>query len=90
MLSDFEFWVQASATAAVVVLIPLYLGFVHVGPGGAAAYAAAGGVAMTVGEHLQYRLRRLDLADLLLDAALWGAAIAGIGGLAYLLALLFI
>lgn len=90
MLSDFEFWVQASATAAVVVLIPLYLGFVHVGLAGAAAYAAAGGVALTAGEHLQYRLRGIVLGDVLLDAALWGAAIAGVGGLVYLLALLFI
>lgn len=90
MLSDFEFWVQTGATTAVVVLIPLYLGLVHVGPAGAAAYAAAGGVAMTVGEHLQYRLRAIDLNDVLLDAALWGAAIAGVGGLVYLLALLLI
>ena len=90
MLSDFEFWVQTGATAAVVVLIPFYLGFVHVSPLGAAVYAAAGGVAMTVGEHLQFRLRTVDFRDALLDAALWGAALAGIGGLVYLLALLFI
>lgn len=90
MLSEIEIWIELTAIAAVVVMIPLYLGFVHVAPAGALAYAAAGGIALTMGEHLQFRLPRGRLKHAAIDAVLWVAAISGIGGIVYLLALIFL
>lgn len=88
MLSEFEFWIEAGATATVMLLIPVYMGFIHVSPIGAAAYAAVGGFAMAVGEELQFRVSAWQITAW--DIMLWCAAIAGAGGLAYLLALIFI
>ena len=103
MLSEFEIWIELTAIAAVTVMIPLYLGFIHVGPAGALAYAAAGGVALATGEHLQLRLPhretlhrppprpgRVWLKHAAIDAGLWVAAISGVGGLVYLLALILL
>jgi len=87
-LSNTEFWIEAGATAAIVLLIPFYMGFIHVAPLGAAAYAGVGSVAMAIGEDLQFGVQSLQVT--LWDIALWGAAIAGSGGTIYLLALLFV
>ena len=88
MLSDFESILESIATVAAVVLIPIYMGFMHISPAGAVAYAGVGGTVMAVGEHLQFDhdVDRISLWDV----GLWAAAIAGTGGLAYLLALLLI
>ena len=95
MLSEYDVWIELAAIAAVVVMFPLYLGFIHVGAAGALAYAAAGGVALALGEHLQLRLRRrplhrASLKHAAIDAILWVAAISGLGGLVYLFALIFL
>jgi hypothetical protein len=82
------FWVETGALVAAVLLIPIYMGFIHVAPAGAIAYAGVGGVAMAAGEELQFRPSVRDLT--FSDVALWTAAIAGAGGLGYVLALLFI
>ena len=88
MLSDFETRLELGATVTAVLLIPIYMGFIHVAPTGAVAYAGVGGTAMAVGEHIQFdhRLNQLSLWDVFL----WTAAICGAGGLAYVLALLLI
>ena len=83
-----QIWFEITATATVVLFIPAYMGFIHVAPLGAAAYALVGGFAMAVGEQLQFRLKALDLTPI--DVLLWSAAIAGTGGVAYVLALIFI
>ena len=88
MLSSTEFWIEAVATAAIVLLIPFYMGFIHVTPAGAAAYAGVGSIAMAVGEDLQFGIHSLQIT--FWDVALWGAAIAGSGGVIYLLALLLV
>ncbi|MGZ8282646.1 MAG: hypothetical protein ACXWUN_06795 [Allosphingosinicella sp.] len=85
MLSNTEFWVETSATATVLLLIPLYMGLIHVSPVGAVAYAGVGGVAMAVGEDLQFGLAAVRPS--LVDVLLWACAIAGSGGIFYLLAL---
>ena len=79
---------EAGATATVLVLIPVYMGFIHVGAFGAAAYFVVAGLAMAVGEQLQFRVSplRINLADVML----WAAATCGMGGVGYLLAWLFI
>ena len=80
-------WIEAAAIAAAVLAIPAYMGFIHATPAAALAYFVVGGTAMSLGEQLQFRFDvEIDLADI----ALWCAAIAALGGLAYLLALLFI
>ena len=88
MLSNFEAKLELGATLAAVLLIPIYMGFIHVAPAGAVAYAGVGGTAMAVGEHIQFDhgLDQLSLWDVLL----WTVAISGTGGLAYVLALLLI
>lgn len=90
MSSELEIWIELAAIAAVVVMFPLYLGFVHVGPAGALAYAAAGGIALTTGEHLQLSPTADPLKHAAIDAGLWVAAISGVGGVVYLLALMFL
>ena len=87
-MSVLEVWIETAACVTAVLLIPIYMGFIHAAPTAAVAYAGAGGFAMAVGEELQFRfdLRRLTLADVLL----WAAAIAGSGGIAYILALILI
>ncbi len=111
MPSELEIWIELAAITAVVVMFPLYLGFVHVGPAGALAYAAAGGIALTISEHLQFRVPakrplhpaaslrrppppqkpgRVALKHAAIDAGLWVAAITGVGGIVYLLALIFL
>ena len=78
-------WIETGALLAAIVLIPLYMGLIHVAPLGAAAYALVGGFAMAIGEELQFRF---DLNQIRLgDVALWAASIAGVGGIIYALAL---
>lgn len=88
MLTDVEFWLETGATATVLLLIPIYMGFIHVGAFGAGAYAVVGGAAMAVGEQMQFRRspRGVSLSDILL----WAAAICGVGGIGYWLALIYI
>lgn len=88
MLNKFESWLEIGATFAAVLLIPIYMGFIHVAPVGAAAYAGVGGVAMAVGEEVQFRtsLKQVTLWDMVL----WAMAIAGVGGVGYVLALILI
>ena len=87
-MSTIEFWIEVGATATVVLLIPFYMGFIHVTPAGAAAYAGVSSVAMAIGEDLQFGIHTLQVT--FWDIALWGAAIAGSGGVIYLLALLLV
>ncbi len=90
MISELEFWIEAAAIAAVATLIPVYMGFIHVAPLGAAAYAALGGCAMALGETLQFGGHSVDAREFAIDSAAWGTGIAGVGGIAYVLALIFI
>lgn len=87
MIGIAQTWIEAAAIAAAVLLIPIYLGFIHASAAAGLAYVFVGGTAMAVGEQLQFRFDvELDLGDL----ALWFAIIGGVGGIAYLLALLLI
>ncbi|HET9429156.1 MAG TPA: hypothetical protein VFO69_12430 [Allosphingosinicella sp.] len=81
-------WIETGALLAALVLIPFYMGLIHVDPLGAMAYALVGGLLMAVGEELQFRftLHGITLADIVL----WAASIAGVGGVIYVLALIFI
>ena len=83
-----ELWIEIAAIAAVVLLIPTYMGFIHVNAIGAIAYAAIAGMAMTLGEELHFPARERQLS--VPEIGLRIAAVAGIGGLAYLLALVLI
>ena len=80
-------WIETAAIAAAVLLIPIYLGFIHAGVGAGLAYVFVGGTAMAVGEQLQFRF---DVELALGDLALWFAIIGCVGGFFYLLALLLI
>lgn len=88
MLSTRELWVEIGAIFSIALLIPAYMGFIHVGVAGAAAYAAIGGVAMTLAEELHFPPKEREIR--LSDIALRIAAVAGLGGVAYVLALIFI
>lgn len=77
-----------AATAAVA--IPFYLGLIHLPAPQLVVYSGVAGTAMATGEfvestHLQRGGWRLFIAD----AAAWSAVIAFLGGLTYLLALIF-
>ena len=76
-------WVEAGAFLAAIVLIPFYMGLIHVAPLDAAAYALVGGLGLAIGEELQFRF---DLVQIrIADIILWAASIAGIGGIIYFL-----
>lgn len=91
MISETEFWIETGALMAALLVIPFYLGFIHVSPGGAIAYAVLGGVAMAIGEQLQFPGPALpSLREFITDILLWSAAISGVGGLIYVLALVLV
>lgn len=83
-----QFWIEAAATAAAIIVIPLYMGFIHVSVSAAVAYAGVGGLAMALGEGLQFG--RGFLAVAIVDVILWSGVILCAGGLIYGLALLLI
>lgn len=91
MTSAAEFWIETGALAAALLVIPFYIGFIHVPPAGALLYVAIGGLGMAIGEQLQFPGETLPSAgELASDALLWSAAIAGVGGASYILALVLV
>lgn len=83
-----HFWIETTGLLAVVLVIPFYMGFIHISRVGAAAYAGVGGFAMAIGEELQFRFQAVRVT--FFDVALWCASIGGVGGVTYVLALVFI
>jgi len=78
-----------TATAAAIAF-PFYLGFVHAPVPQLMIYSGVAGAAMASGEFAeQENLKRGGFRLFMADAAVWAAVIALLGGLAYLLALLF-
>lgn len=91
MISKAEFWIETGALAAALLLIPFYMGFIHVAPAGALVYVGIGGAGMATGEQLQFPSQGLPSArEFGSDVLLWSAAIAGVGGASYLLALVLV
>ena len=88
MMGAAELWIETLAMLAAVLLIPIYMGFIHLSPLHMLAYAGLGGLAMAIGEDLQFRAGPWDLQ--LWDILPWAVAIAVAGGAAYVLALIFI
>lgn len=86
MISQFR--IEAAALVSIIVLIPLYLGIVHVGLWSASTYAVLGGGAITLGDSAHHGPG--DLRETLAEIVLATAAVAGAGGLIYLLALAFL
>ena len=70
--------------------IPFYLGFVHTAVPQLVLYSGVAGAAMATGEFAEARdLQGWGLRLFLMDAAVWVAVIALLGGATYLVALLF-
>lgn len=90
MVSEAEFWIEATAIATVAALIPIYMGFIHVEPLTVALYAAVGGIAMAIGEALQFEGKLVEPREIAIDSATWSTGIAAVGGVAYGLALVLI
>lgn len=88
MLNQAAFWIETSAILAIVFLIPLYMGFIHVAVPHAMLYTGLAGVALAAGEQLQFRLTIPNVG--LWDIGMWIAAIAIGGGVTYVLALILI
>lgn len=88
MFSDPHLRIEITALAWILVLIPLYMGIIHVSAWDAGVYALIGGAAIALGDNAQFGLRgmRVSLAEVLL----WTATVAGVGGLIYFLALIFL
>ena len=81
---------EAFAVFAAAFAIPFYLGFVHLPVPQFLLYSGAASAAMTTGEFIEEPKRRTGGARIfILDTALWFALIASIGGVAYLIALIF-
>ena len=88
MPSLLQIWIEFGAAAIVLLLIPAYMGYIHVAPLAAAGYALFAGTAMAIGEQLQFEFGRFEIAPS--DIVLWTLSIAGVGGVCYVLALIFI
>jgi len=86
-----NFWAEAVGVVVVIVLLPFYIGFLHLTVLELLAYAAVAGAGLTAGDHLQFpAVRSLGLADLMVDFALWAQAVLGLGLVAYLVALVLV
>ena len=78
-----------TAVAAAVGL-PFYLGFVHAPVPQLALYSGVAGAAMATGEFVETPLlKRGGFRLFMADSAIWAFVIGLIGGIAYLLALIF-
>jgi hypothetical protein len=75
---------------AAALAIPFYLGFVHTPLPQLALYSGVAGAAMATGEFAEANnLQRGGLRLFFADAMIWAFLIALLGGLTYLIALLF-
>ena len=97
IISKGEFWIEFIAVVIAVLLLPFYIGYIHIGLPGALLYTAAAGAGLALGEELQfssYRLSQLpdlpDLPDLAGEIAPWSVSVAVVGGIIYLLALILV
>lgn len=90
VISDTEIWLELGGILAVVLLLPFYMGFLHVELMWAASYAVAGGFGMAAGERVHSDKLAWQPRHLLPDVLLWSGAICGVGGIAYACAWLFI
>lgn len=94
IISKGEFWIESIAVVIAVLLLPFYIGYIHIGLPGALLYTAAAGAGLALGEELQfssYHLSQLpDLPDLAGEIALWSVSVAVVGGIIYLLALILV
>lgn len=91
MISDLEIWSEAAGALAVAVLIPFYMGILHLTLVQLLGYGGVAGLLLAAGEHLRFtgavapRLREF-LADLLL----WAQMVLGLGTMSYLAAVILI
>lgn len=77
-----------AATAAIG--IPFYLGLIHFGAPQLVLYSGVAGTAMATGEFVESsQLQRGGWRLFVADAAVWSVVIVLLGGLAYILALIF-
>ena len=88
------FWQGSKAelvTAVAAALgIPFYLGLIHTPVSHLALYSGIAGTAMATGEFAETtQLHRAGLRLFFMDAAVWAFVIALLGGLTYLVALIF-
>ena len=75
---------------AATLAIPFYLGFVHTPAPQLMLYGGVASAAMATGEFVEHReLAQGGWKVFLADSAIWFAVIALLGGIAYLLALIF-
>ena len=82
---------EGAGMLVAAVLLPFYIGVMHMSLLELFAYAGVAGAGLTAGDHLQFpRVRDFAPADLMMDFALWAQAVLGLGLVAYLLALLLV
>lgn len=81
---------QLVTAFAAAIAIPFYLGFIHLTAGQLLVYSGVAGTAMATGDYVETpRSGRGGVRLFFADAMVWFTVIALIGGLAYLLALIF-
>jgi hypothetical protein len=88
MFSPAQLWLEIGAVATVILLIPIYMGIIHIGIAGVFVYAVVGGCAISMADALHFGLR--DWHPDAWDFGLPAAAILGVGGIGYVLAVLLI
>ena len=86
-----DLWSEAVGLLVVILLLPFYIGVLHLTLVELLAYIVVAGVALTAADHLQFAPSRpLGAAELVMDFTLWAQAVLGLGLVAYLLALILV
>ena len=86
-----ELWAEGVGLIVAIVMLPFYIGVLHLTLVELLLYAGVAGAGLTAGDRLQFpRVRAFAPADLVVDFALWAQAVLGLGLVAYLLALLLV
>lgn len=75
---------------AAAVVIPFYMGFIHLGVPQLLLYSGGAGAAMAAGEWIETPAEiRSGLTAFLYECLVWAVVVGFIGGLVYLFALIF-
>ena len=91
MLSDFELWSETAGALTVAILIPFYMGVIHLTVLQLLFYGGVAGSFLAGGEHLRYSgFVTPRMKEFFGDLFLWAQMVLGIGTVSYLIAVIAI
>ena len=89
MVMTIELWTEAAGALFIAMLLPFYMGYVHLSLFQLLLYVAVTAPILVAGDYLRFGgIKALRLSDVTSDMMLWGQMVLGLGLPSYLLALL--